>query len=361
MSLYTRPKTHIMRTLIFTFFIAAACFVNAQNQLGQIAGYEFYERYEYYTNRTDLDSETLKENKIQTRVSIDRFKSGSETKTIEKFDTNGKLISRQYFNKKGVLYSDYTYTYNDKKELVGYHYSYGKKSGSARMKYDEAGRLLETRGYTVKGEYFGRTDAYNTNGRVTLTELFRKDSLKSYKRIEYDYYEDQSIKSIRYFEGDKLKYTWSYDCKPEGELVGIKVSDTTHVCIKEEFDEAGNRVRWTQEFNKKGEVEKTMTVYASDSLILSSSRFNNEGQLTSKTTFFKNGGHMYQVYDKNGEVTYTVETIYNDDRQVVKRSNESKKWYSGHWYSYTGDLLATATYMSKNLYYVTEYQYEFYQ
>ena len=36
---------------------------------------------------------------------------------------------------------------------------------------------------------------------------------------EYSFYDDGSRKETNYYKKGKLKYTWNYDCKSEGEIV----------------------------------------------------------------------------------------------------------------------------------------------
>ncbi|MBK6952631.1 MAG: hypothetical protein IPH24_11440 [Crocinitomicaceae bacterium] len=178
---------------------------------------------------------------------------------METYDQFGNILTYNHFNKKGENTVTYTYTYDSKQRPVFYKYRYGKKQSWSSVEYDASGLLKRSRGYNAKGDFIGREEFKREDGKMLAVTIWEKDSLSPYKRLDYEYYEDGSLQTIRYFFKSKLKYTWSYDCKPEGELLGVKQKDSTTICIKEEYDSKGNRVVWKQEFNRKGDLVKNKT------------------------------------------------------------------------------------------------------
>ncbi|MBI3136671.1 MAG: hypothetical protein HYZ14_18500 [Bacteroidetes bacterium] len=350
-----------MKLTLVTLFLTLSVGIHAQLHLAQVAGFEFFEPYDYYHSRNQQqEKEWLNEKNVRERTSIYRNKNGQQSKLVEKYDSEGNILSYQSYNVKGELVGEGTFFYDQKHQLIATSGRYKKKTSTARYFYNEAGKMTEIRSYNRKGDYYGRLNGYDETGKITVAKLFYKDSIVANKRLEYEYYADASIKTIRFFEKDKLKNTWVYDCKPEGEMLGVKTEDTTRVCIKEEFDAAGNRVVWRQEFNKKGEPEKIKTVFDKDSNILYSASFDAENRMKRQTTFFKDGGDFQEGFTKRGKVLSTHETIYNTDHQLVKKSSTYKNWFSSNWYSYSNGLMTTSTYLSKRGMSVTEYQYAFY-
>lgn len=348
--------------LAYALILTCILTLPAQSQTASavIATIDFYEPYDYYHQQNQREKQDLKKNKVQSRTSSHRNEQGKLTKTVETFDEEGNLISYEYFDEKKNLVSESHYVYNDQYQMTYCRGRYKNKVHSARIAYNDAGAMTEIRGYNIKGEYYGKKITYNGDGKVASTLLFRKDSTTVYKQLDYEYYADKSLKTIHYFEKGELKYTWVYDCKPEGEMLGVKTEDTTRVCIKEEVDANGNRVVWRQEFNRKGEPVKVKTIFDKDSSMLYWASFDAENRLKRETTFFKDGGEFTQGYDKKGNSLSTYETLYNSQRQMVKKGQTYKKWFSTYWYSYNNSLLATSTYLSKRAMRVTEFQYTFF-
>lgn len=331
----------------------------AQNDLLPIAGSQLLYSDDYYQQKNQPEKETLQKNKVRSR-SIVQITGDKRTKTVETYDEFGNILTYDYFNKKGENSVSNSFTYDSKQRPVFVKYKYGKKQAWQSFEYDASGLLKRSRGYNTKEEFFGREEFSREDGKMLAITIWQKDSISPYKRLDYEYHEDGKIKTIRYFFKSDLKYTWSYDCKPEGELQGTKQKDTTTICIKEEHDASGKRIVWKQELNRKGDLIKTKMVYEKDSTLILSESYDMDERLLSQRNYFKDGGELFFSYDKKGNVYYTSETIYNTNKQLVKRSSAHGKQFSNHRYFYSGDLLTTSIFTNRYQTTVSEYGYTYY-
>lgn len=324
-----------------------------------IAGSELLYSDDYYLQKNQREKETLQKNKVQSRTVL-HHNGDKQTKSVETYDQFGNILTYDHFNKKGDHTTSYTYTYDSQQRPVFLKYRYGKKESWSSVEYDASGLLKRTRGYSTNGDFFGREEFKREDGQMLAITIWKKDSLSPYKRLDYEYYQDGSIKTIRYFFKSKLKYTWSYDCKPEGEMLGVKQKDSTTVCIKEEYDANGNRVVWKQEFNRKGDLVKTKMVYDKDSILLLLESYSADDRKYSQQTFFKDGGQLFLVFDKKGNISYMTESIYNLNKQLAKKSTAYGRQFSNTWYSYEGDLIKSHTFMNRYQTSFSEYSYTFF-
>lgn len=330
-----------------------------QSGMITIAGSQLLYSDDYYLQKNEREKESLQKNKVQSRTII-KFTGDKKTKTVETYNGFGNILTYDHYNKKGDHTIAYAYTYDSQQRPVFLKYRYGKKESWSSVEYDASGMLKRTRGYSTNGDFFGREEFKREDGKMLAITIWEKDSLSPYKRLDYEYYEDGSLKTIRYFFKSKLKYTWSYDCKPEGELLGVKQKDSTTICIKEEYDSNGNRVVWKQEFNRKGDLVKTKMVFDKDSTLFLIESYSAHATLQSQHTFFKDGGDLYFSYDKKGKVHYTSESIYNTHKQLVKRSTAYGRQFSNTWYAYEGDLIKSHTFMNRHQTSFSEYSYTYF-
>ncbi len=344
-------------TLALLFVVLSSA---AQYGFPSLVEFQMLNSEDYYHQKNQREKESLQKNKVQSRTVL-HYSGDKKTKSVETYDQFGNILTYDHYDKKGQHRVSYTYSYDSKQRPVLYTYKYGKKQSWNQVEYDASGLLKRSRGYNSKGDFFGREEFKREDGKMLAITIWEKDSLSPQKRLDYEYYEDGSLQTIRYFFKSKLKYTWSYDCKPEGELEGVKQKDSTTICIKEEYDAKGNRVVWKQEFNRKGDLIKTKMVYEKDSSLILIETFDATERLRSQRTFFRDGGELFFSYDKKGKVYYTSESVYNTNKQMVKRSTGYRGHFSNTWYSYEGDLIKSHTFMNKNQTSFSEYNYTFFQ
>jgi YD repeat-containing protein len=334
------------------------------------------------------EKEDLKNNNVKSRQK-NHYSHGKKITTSQKFDDKGqiRLIEREYKTKKSTI----KYEYDQSGNLINILSTNSKnETWKTKYLYDSENHLVERETINNKGEYSGFKSAYNLEGKISFQKIYNKDKDNPIKSLEYSYYEEGDKKATVYKEKGKTKHEWNYDCKPEGELINVKNKDKSTICIKEEINTDGNRVVWNQEFNEKGELTKTKTVFDKDSIALNKKVFNSSTLLTAETIFIYNqlkepveverkyydqtgksftlsrmrkkkfGGSKTTYYDKKGNVVKSSEYIVNNEGNTIKQENISKKRSHLFLTNYIGNLKMTEVRIYKSSTYVDEYIYTFY-
>lgn len=331
--------------LRLTFFLSAAILcslTHSQNQSPSWVLHLEHNSDDYYVTSNKVEKKQLAANKVESRTSLKTTKKGT-TKTVEKFDRNGNLISIEGNSGKEKNHFHYSYSYDAQQRLIFAQYKFGKKVAWSKTEYDASGSLIRTKGYTMQGKYKGREEFYTESGKVLAITIWDKDSISPSQRLSYEYYENGSLKSIQYFQKSKLKYTWVYDCWPEGELVNKDEKEKTTICIIEERDENGDLIKWQRHFNDKGEVEKIKKTYKGDTLLLSAESYNIKDELTRRTLYFGDGGFLSFTYNKKGEIIATNEIVYDLNHNKVRQSSNYKNFHISSWFQYDNNHLMSSS------------------
>ena len=180
---------------------------------------------------------------------------------------------------------------------------------------------------------------------ITNRSVFYKGSSTPSYRWEYDYHEDGKASTTQFFRKDKLKYTWNYDCKTEGQL--DKTKDTSTVCTWDELDVNGNLIKYTQTTDEKGKIEKVKRVFDKNDpeKMLSYESWDMDGNPKLKQTWSKDRsiyenyrkGRLFMVatthkdpasgrtlswtkkYVKHPKWNASEESIYNEKGEMIKK------------------------------------------
>lgn len=328
--------------------------------------------------------EIVAEHKIREIATTTYSKKSSHTSNLT-FDEDGRLVQTETKGKK--YYSTGTFVYNENGDLAKTEHQTSKGTSSVQYSYDSEGRKVKTvfnnfkgeetiytRKYTSRGsvaeemryyskkKFVGHTYQYDASGNLTFHKVYNeKNQTEPLHVLEYAYWEDGSKKTTTYRKKGKVKYVWNFDCKPEGELLGVKKKDESMICILEELDVDGNRVVWKREFDEKGNLIKTKTVYGSDSLALSRMIYDSDDRLIYEYQTAENGNKYRVSYDKKGNVSRRTDWEYNSDQKLTKVMRSDKKGTSQLMlYSYEGDLETTEVRVYKRSTYIKETDYTFY-
>jgi len=325
---------------------------------GSFSSWSSIYSYTDYQLQTILhEKDKLKKNKVKSRT-ITSYSGGKQYKSLQNFDTEGRIIEIKRTNKTKVNTINYTYDTNG--NIIKILTTNPKQQHwPSVFKYDDKGRLIERESYNYKGEYNGIKMTYNLFDKISLQEIFEKDKSKPTKSLEHTFYDGGEKKSTIYKEKGVIKYVWNYDCKPEGELLNVKHKDLSTICIKEEIDPNGNRIVWNREFNQKGELTKTKTTFKSDSIWVRMDTYNQAGKLI-KESFKTEQGSKTINYDKKGNVYSAFEFIYNGHKQMIKQAYKWKNTWNITLYHYTNDLKMSEVRVQKHSTFVDEYNYDFY-
>jgi len=314
----------------------------------------------YYTDyqlQTILEEkENLKKNNVKLRT-VTYYNKGEPYHATQTFNADGRLTQIIHFihDKENSI----DYSYDSKGNVVKIITTNSKhQKRTSTYTYNDKNKLLTRESYNFKGEYSGRKITYNKFDKVSQEEVYKKDKLNPVRSIVHTFYEGGEKKTSVYKEKGKVKYEWKYDCKPEGELLNVKQKDQATICIKEDVDADGNRIVWNREFNEKGELTKTKTVYKQDSIWVRTDTYNQNEILTQESYKTPNG--QKRMSYKKGKVYSMSEFIYNDQKQLTKQLSSWKKSWNVSLYHYVNDLKISEVRVHKRSTYVEEINYEFY-
>lgn len=382
-----------MKKIILLFALIAASNINfAQNYDLEHIPWRFWNEFNLHSESKQRKSERelLKQNQVKSREKIS-YDKGVPFSTMEYFDEEGRVVRiERHWKKGGKSVSTLTYTaFGELKEVKGSDSK--NRSWKTVYTYDEENRLVTTLSLSVKNVYKKTEVAYNEHGKLSYRKIYEKDTVNPKRELVYAYYDNGDKKETNYYEKGKLKHTWKFECKPEGELINVKEKDATKFCLLEDLDENGNRVVWERKFDEKGRLTKVRTVYSPDSLIIMKQRYvgtdrlvyervntfdeaNNyagstvttydkkgEAFLSSKSTYSKEKGSRTVYYDKKGEISYTSFYLMNENGKPLKIQGIGKGWNNTKLYHYNDqDLLSSEIRIYKGRTYINEYNYEFY-
>ena len=277
------------------------------------------------------------------------------------YDKNGRMIRTEYQTPKGKIVEHFSYD-SQGRQVKFEHIGVKGKSTIYTTKFTSRGDIAERRRFFPNGKFIGHVYQYDASRNLTSHKVYNeKDLGNPTHMLEYTYWENGSKKTTTYTEKGKVKYVWNFDCKPEGELLGVKKKDESTICILEEFDANGNRVVWKREFNEKGSLVKTKTVYGPDSTALDRMIYTSEDRLIYEYHTLGDGSKYRVSYDKKGNVFYRTEWLYNKENQLVKEIRSDRKGTTQmKIYSYEGGLETAEVRVYKRNTYVKETEYKFY-
>jgi hypothetical protein len=341
------------------------------------------------TSISTKERESLKTNHVKSREKTGYYK-GVPSTTIEHFDTEGRIIRIEFSKKDYKSTSIIRYTEFGKIKEVEKTDSKSRISKTT-YDYDSQNRLITTESVDFKKDYSKSEVAYNEFNKLSYRKHFNADTETPTKELRYSYHENGDKKETNYYVKGKLKHTWLFECKPEGELINVKEKDATKLCKLEDVDENGNYVVWDRKFDEKGRLTKEKTVFNSDTLLILRQRYRGTDKLvyeqvnsydaenhfkssivktfdkekglrlSSETTYSKEKGTLTLHYNKKGKVTHTNLYSYGKHGKPLKIQNTGSRWSSTNIYTYNEyDLIVSKIRMFGKKTFVHEYQYEYY-
>lgn len=354
------------KTILLIAALSLAILVKSQN-----TEYAFL-RYKYFWGYFDISygAKDQKEKFVKAGVSgySETFKNKKDEylKSKVTYDKNGSTTSNTYFRKNGKVSASYQYEYNSSDLLTLQVHKNGKGKEKQRLTvtYDQLKNALEE-AYYKNGKLKAKTVSSYDSTRILECDFYKDGSSQCSKKWIYAYYPDKTKKSsVIYNAKGKILYAWNYECKPEGELVS-KHKDTTDVCKKVEYDEAGNKTVTVRKFNAKGKAYKLVMVYDKNEKIMQYLSYNNKDQLTYSYKYESGTQNISEAtYYKNGKVTYTYKNTYDSNNNLTGSVSFRKgKEVNRSVYAYNdNNLLASRTWYRKKdkLYDSMTYQYVFF-
>lgn len=226
-----------MKRLFLMLTIIAAStnsFAQYPNPYAQYANVEnvpwrFWRDFNIYpkTSMPTDGQELIKANHVKKRGKTAYYK-GIPSTTVKHFDTNGKIIRIEYSKKEYKSTAMLKYTDFGKIKEVEKKNSKGQISKTT-YEYDSKNRLIKSESADFKKDYSKSEVAYNEFDKLSYRKHFDKNTDTPDKELRYSYHENGDKKETNYYVKGKLKDTWLFECKPEGELINVKEKDATKI------------------------------------------------------------------------------------------------------------------------------------
>lgn len=183
---------------------------------------------------------------------------------------------------------------------------------------------------------------YNGDGCLQEYSRFKKNQ-KLYKKNTYEYFSPCEKSKMHLYNGKgKLKKTWTFDCKKEGEELVVK-KDVKQVCKWEEADDK-YLIKVYQTFDEKGRIYKNVSKYTmEDTLIVESKSYNKNGVMTHMATYDKSYKRpiIRNYYNSKGKLKWGNKFEYIDGQVVSYERSRNGKLLNTSTYEYNTDQLLT--------------------
>lgn len=252
-----------------------------------------------------------------------------------------KSLKCSVSNKKGKANYSYEINFNEKGKIVSYQtkkftktYSYlndtllltietKSKKGIElhERKYNENNKLtfIQT---TKNGKVKHKENyTYNDQGRISKSEITNLNKNKRYEMI-YEYYDGKKLKFQQFSVNGKIKKTWSFDCKEEGELNNSKVAVLESVCRYEEQNRDGSYVEYVRKI-VKGKDVLIKNYFSKDSIRYMNETYKEDSILLNRSIFSKNE-IQHINFNKRQKITYSSKQKFNDQHQLLESQSSQK-------------------------------------
>lgn len=314
---------------------------------------ETFSMINYFANQYSWDKKKIAQNKIHiSKSQIYNFdKKGNQKLSrhyVNTFDIRGNRTSTLRYNKKNELRSSSFLIFNDSSKILSYVDK--NRKGIITTKdsatYNNAGKQTSEFSFRRKGIMvkWKTLTTYNEKGETTEIDNFKynkKGKEKSQGKYITIYTEDGSKGETKWYNGKgRLKYTWRFDCNPEGVLERPIVKDTTKVCVKYDYGVDGSKVRTLIYTNKKNHITKTIEKYNPKGYMTEYTNYNRKNIITDKYIYSydtDNNCTVYVWYKRGGEKIknkYTMEYDSNNQLKIYCRYHHADKLRSKYTYDY---------------------------
>ncbi|MGD0712385.1 MAG: hypothetical protein ABR968_14515 [Bacteroidales bacterium] len=337
---------------LFIACILCASIVNAQNtEYAYIR--KASDRYDYLSYSTKKDKEKIANAKINGYIST--FKNNKKEYTWEKlsYDNKGNSILSVNYKPNGNIRVQSSFTYSPEGKVLtkSYQDKNGKEFKKVTFAYNKYGNITEE-SYYKNGKIKSKITSTFDSNRVLESYYYKNGSPDFKTKWIYTYYPDKSKKSsVIYKANGQVKYTWNYDCKPEGLLAG-KHKDTTAVCKNEETDKDGNKIVTTLKFNEKGKPYKTVTIVNKDGKTLQNNTYGKNDIPRTKAKFnpVTDACEEFVFYNTKGQEIYKQECSFDDKNNMTASATYHKgKLCNRSEYKYnTENFLTNSTHYKKD-------------
>ncbi len=317
--------------LLLTVFFSIAATTNAQEYFY----YGSFGRYYYdwavnnpFTyNKMQISRNIYKELRLKEQKKYyQNFRKDTNTYLHEQrlYNDGGYEILVKKFSCKGKVEYHNERKYSDKGWLTmnKYFNSKAKPTYWWERVIDEKGKLTETKSYNRKGMLTHHTVYLrDKQGKAVESNSYRGKKHKLTTRMVYTYYPNGDKKTTARFNGKgKIKKVWSYACSAEGAEVR-KMKDTVQVCKIADYNKDGGFTITNRTINEKGKLQRTVSKYTKDSILIQFTRHDDKDRLVYKSNTKKteNGWltEHYRYYVKKAKPHVKTCKEYNNDKELV--------------------------------------------
>jgi hypothetical protein len=275
------------------------------------------------------------------------------------YDTKGNCISSLFNKKNGKIKKQFIFTYTPENltSTMTMLNGKGKVLKKRTYKYNSDSLVTEWVFYNKDKEIRKYTTVYNKYKRSLASEYFKKGKSKAKTTSTYDstrimesyyykkgspdykwkwiytYYDDakKTLKSSVIYKHDgTAKYTWNYDCKPEGELQS-KHKDSTLICIKTEYDKDSNITHTYRKFDEKGKPQKIVSVWSKNRKMLEYTVYydNDIPRYYDKYNKVTNDLEQMIFYNKKGKESWKNLNTFDSNNNIIETSYYQKGKFNG--------------------------------
>ncbi len=261
-----------------------------------------------------------------TSAVFNNKKGKTKRQFVFTYSPENLVLSKAMLNGKGKELRRVTFSYNkDSLQTEAVLYKRGKETQKNTYAYNKFKQYTEQAFYR-KGEIKKKIISYYDSTRIKESEFYKNGNADYSFKWVYTYYSDKSRKTSTIFKcNGKVKYTWNYDCKPEGELMS-KHKDSTLICQNKEYDKDSNITYTYRQFNEKGKPEKVVSTWSKNRKIMQYATYRENDIPVS---FFKynmvTSEYEQQIYyNKKGKETFKIINTFDNDNNLTEVDDYNK-------------------------------------
>ena len=287
--------------------------------------------------------------------------------SYQRIGKKGKVSSQKIvYNSQGRLLTTKTPKFERKSTYlndtieIGRFTVYKGKSEEFKKNYENGKVILDER--FEKGKLVSKTENTFVNNYLVNAKLLHKG--KNHE-MKYTFNEENKLTKTEYYKKGKLKQTWNYECKPEGQiLASVKHEMISSKCEYREESADGSYATFTRTIIE-GEPRLHKETFSKDSVKIKEEKFIKDSILTyfwsnvndvETKEYYKKGrlkNSEINTYNKDlrlsekkflkkGKLKSTKKEFFNDSKKCIRKvkiKNDKEKKIETFEYDIAGNLI----------------------
>lgn len=305
---------------------------------------------DYQDYQQGLLTSKKRENLKIKEISIQHTdKKGKNSQVILTYNKIGRLLTSK--SKRFERTSQYLH---DSIEIYRFT-KFKNKTEEFKKSFNEDGKLLVDERFK-NGKLISKTENTYINSQLINAKLFQNGKL--YEMI-YTYNSENKLVKTEFLKNKKVKQSWVYECKPEGELTATtKTEILSSKCEYREESLDGSYAVFTRTIrDSKPYLEKQ--TFTKDSIKIRQEYFVNDTVLTYRWSF-ENKIELKENFKKGKLISYDKSILNNQNKcieQVRYKRNKLKKMWK-YDYDVNGNQILNEFYKKNKLKFSTKSQYD---